>query len=160
MLRSVPSAHNRDGSWCTAERAGFAPLRTPVLLESSFAFWSIESERASGRLVDLHASQVGTARGCFGFTEDPKIFNFYLSVQLGPLALSGRGECTLLRGDFPETGLNSLRCTVPLGSTSGVHTGGVLTTNTMSSKAAVGERTDPPGYVQASIATIRLWRRH
>jgi hypothetical protein len=28
----------------------------------------------------------------------------------------------------------------------------------MTSKAAFGGDTDPPGYTQASIATIRLWR--
>jgi hypothetical protein len=36
--------------------------------------------------------------------------------------------------------------------------GGLLTTNTMTSQAALGGDTNPPGYTQASIATLRLWR--
>jgi hypothetical protein len=31
-----------------------------------------------------------------------------------------------------------------------------VTTNTITSKATFGGHTDPPGYTQASIATIRL----
>jgi hypothetical protein len=38
------------------------------------------------------------------------------------------------------------------------YVGGVLTTNTITSKAGFGGETDPPGYTQASIATIRLWK--
>ena len=37
--------------------------------------------------------------------------------------------------------------------------GGQLTTNTIGSQNALGAVTDPPGYVQSSIATIRLWKR-
>jgi len=36
--------------------------------------------------------------------------------------------------------------------------GGLLTTNTITSSAAFGGDTDPPGYTQASIATLRLWK--
>jgi hypothetical protein len=36
--------------------------------------------------------------------------------------------------------------------------GGFLATSTITSRATVGENTEPPGHVQASIATIRLWR--
>ena len=37
---------------------------------------------------------------------------------------------------------------------------GSLATNKINSKALIGAETDPPGYVQPSIATIRLWRSH
>ena len=37
--------------------------------------------------------------------------------------------------------------------------GGVLTTNTLNSKKLVGQESDPPGYVQPSIATVRLWKK-
>ncbi len=36
--------------------------------------------------------------------------------------------------------------------------GGLLTTSTMTTKASFGGDSEPPGYTQASIATIRLWR--
>jgi hypothetical protein len=32
------------------------------------------------------------------------------------------------------------------------------TSNTIASKVLLGGETNPPGYLQASIATIRLWR--
>jgi len=35
---------------------------------------------------------------------------------------------------------------------------GLLTTNTMTSGASFGGDTEPPGYTQASIATVRLWK--
>lgn len=38
------------------------------------------------------------------------------------------------------------------------YVGGLLTTNTLTSRAAFGGDSDPPGYTQASIATIRLWK--
>jgi len=39
------------------------------------------------------------------------------------------------------------------------YVGGLLTTNAMTSAAAFGGDTEPLGYTQASIATIRLWRK-
>ena len=42
---------------------------------------------------------------------------------------------------------------------SGGYIGGQLTTNTMRSRQLIGVITDPPGYTQNSIATIRLWKR-
>jgi hypothetical protein len=35
---------------------------------------------------------------------------------------------------------------------------GRLTTNTINSRASLGDRSDPPGFTQPSIATVRLWR--
>ena len=36
--------------------------------------------------------------------------------------------------------------------------GGLATSNTLVSEAVLGGETDPPGYLQTSIATFRLWR--
>jgi hypothetical protein len=60
--------------------------------------------------------------------------------------------------DFPEPGLFPVRCHLVLGGLPAPFVGGLLTTNTLTSKAAFGGDTEPPGYTQASIATIRLWR--
>jgi hypothetical protein len=43
------------------------------------------------------------------------------------------------------------------GTLTAPYVGGVLTTNAVTSQAAFGSEIDPPGYTQASIATIRLW---
>jgi hypothetical protein len=37
--------------------------------------------------------------------------------------------------------------------------GGHLTANTVNSRQPLGGMTDPAGYTQSSIATVRLWRR-
>ncbi len=61
--------------------------------------------------------------------------------------------------DFPESRLFPVRCQLLLSGLPSPYVGGLLTTNTMTSAAAFGGDTEPPGYTQASIATIRLWRR-
>jgi hypothetical protein len=37
--------------------------------------------------------------------------------------------------------------------------GGLLTTNSIGSLKDMGLETDPPGYTQSSIATIRVWKK-
>ena len=60
--------------------------------------------------------------------------------------------------DFPEPRLFPVRCQLTLRDLPLPFVGGLLTTNTMTSAAAFGDVSDPAGYTQASIATIRLWR--
>ena len=67
-------------------------------------------------------------------------------------------RCRALRVDFPQTGLVPVRCQLILNELPAPYVGGLLTTNTITSRAAFGGDTDPPGYTQASIATIRLWK--
>jgi hypothetical protein len=160
VLRSERIQRNPNSTWCTVDRAGFAPRSSPTLLEDTFTFYSVQTQRSDGRVVDARAARVGEARTCFGPTENPRIFNFYIETALGQVPIVGAGECTVLRADVPEKGIVSVRCTVPLKVSSDAYVGGVLVTSTLSSNAVMGGETDPPGYAQASIATIRLWRRH
>ena len=51
-----------------------------------------------------------------------------------------------------------VRCQLVLDGLPAPNVGGLLTTNTITSKAGFGDETNPPGYTQASIATIRLWK--
>ena len=51
-----------------------------------------------------------------------------------------------------------VRCQLILSGLPAPFVGGLLTTNTMTSNAPFGGDTAPPGYTQASIATIRLWK--
>ena len=60
--------------------------------------------------------------------------------------------------NVPEPGLFPVRCQLILSGLPAPFVGGLLTTNTMTSGAPFGGETDPPGYTQASIATIRLWK--
>ena len=77
---------------------------------------------------------------------------------MGAITFRGSGECLALMTDLPEAGLFPVRCQLVLSGLPAPFVGGLLTTNTMTSMAPFGGDTEPPGYAQASIATIRLWR--
>jgi hypothetical protein len=102
--------------------------------------------------------RVAELRGCFGATGEPPRQNFYAEVTLGSLSFRGNRECLALKVDFPATGLLPVRCQLVLSGFPAPYVGGLLTTNTITSRAAFGGDTDPPGHTQASIATIRLWK--
>jgi hypothetical protein len=156
ILRSIrePQAATADG--CARSRTGFEPMATDA--ERFFSFWSVQSQPGDGRVVDAKAARVAELRGCFGPTEDRARQNFYAEIRLGGLTFRGRGECLALMIDFPEPGLFPVRCQLVLSGLPAPFVGGLLTTNTMTSKAPFGGDTEPPGYTQASLATIRLWR--
>jgi len=111
------------------------------------------------RATDANIKPIGSGHGCFGRTADPAIINFYLDLHLGNTALRGIGDCRQAKSDFPERGLIAWRCFLNLSDPLGRYVGGQLTTNTIKSLKDVGLETDPPGYTQASIATIRLWKK-
>ena len=73
--------------------------------------------------------------------------------------MTGKGRCGPIANDFPEPGISSNRCFLILSNLTPPYAAGVLTTNSIASRQPIGEQSDPPGYVQPSIATIRLWRR-
>ncbi|MEO7998754.1 MAG: hypothetical protein ABI852_14990, partial [Gemmatimonadaceae bacterium] len=79
--------------------------------------------------------------------------------SMGALSFQGKGECLALMVDFPEKGLYPVRCQLVLSGLPAPFVGGLLTTNTITSGAMYGGDTKPAGYTQASIATIRLWKR-
>jgi hypothetical protein len=154
VLRSIRERAQPVTNWCSPSRTGFAPF--PADAERSFSFWSVRSE--GGKLVDAKAARVAELRGCFGATPERPRQNFYAEIRLGSLSFHGTGECLALAVDFPEPGLFPVRCQLVLSGLPAPYVGGVLTTNTLTSKAAFGGESDPPGYTQASIATIRLWK--
>ena len=109
-------------------------------------------------VVDASAMRVADLRACFGSTDDRARQNFYAEIRLGSRSFRGSGECHALMVDFPETGLFPVRCQLVLSGLPAPFVGGLLTTNTMTTRTPFGGETDPPGYTQASLATIRLWR--
>lgn len=154
ILRSIREPHESMAGWCSPGRTGFEPLAKDA--ERFYAFWSLRTD--GGRVVETKEKRVAQLRGCFGATGEPPRQNFYAEVQLGGIVFRGRGECLALRIDFPAAGLFPVRCQLVLDGLPPPYAGGLLTTNTMTSRAAFGGDTDPPGYTQASIATIRLWK--
>jgi hypothetical protein len=157
VLRSIHEPRAATPGWCDASRTGFEPLASDA--ERAFSFWSVEVRHQDGMLVDAKRARVAQLRGCFGATNEPARQNFHAEIQLGGISFRGRGECMALLLDVPEPGLIPVRCHLVLSGLPDPFVGGLLTTSTMTSKAALGGDTDPPGYTQASIATIRLWRR-
>jgi hypothetical protein len=155
LLRSIREPSPADAQWCSAARAGFEPFAKDA--ERWFSFWSVQVRPGDGEVIDTKAERVATLRGCFGGTSEPARQTFYAEIELGSLELVGRGECVAVTTDFPEPGLFPVRCQLRL-SAPAPYVGGLLTTNTIASRATFGSDSDPRGYTQASIATIRIWR--
>ncbi len=156
ILRSIREQHKPTDGWCASARTGFEPF--PADAERLFSFWSLQLRAEDGRVVQTKAARVAELRGCFGATSERPRQNFYAEISLGSLSFRGNGECLALRVDFPEAGLFPVRCQLVLSGLPAPYVGGLLTTNTLTSRAAFGGDTDPAGYTQASIATIRLWK--
>jgi hypothetical protein len=154
VLRSIRERRKPVANWCSPARTGFEPF--PADAERFFSFWSVRAE--DGKIVDAKVARVAELHGCFGPTNERARQNFYAEVQLSSIAMRGNGECLALSTDFPKTGLFPVRCQLVLSGASATDVGGLLTTNTLTSKAPFGPNTEPLGYTQASIATIRLWQ--
>jgi len=158
VLRSIREQQAPIIDWCAASKTGFEPFSSDA--ERFFSFWSVDARAEDGRIVDAKDTRVAELRGCFGPTQDRARQNFYAEIRLGAIAFRGSGECLALMLDVPEKGLFPVRCHLILSDLPAPFVGGLLTTNTMTSGARFGGDTEPPGYTQASIATIRLWRRN
>jgi hypothetical protein len=156
ILRSIRERHEPVANGCSSAKTGFEPF--PADAERFFSFWSLQLRPEDGRAVHTRHTRVAELRGCFGATGEPARQNFYAEITLGSLSFRGNGECLALKIDFPQPGLFPVRCQLILSGLPAPYVGGLLTTNTITSKAAFGGDTDPPGYTQASIATIRLWK--
>jgi hypothetical protein len=120
---------------------------------------STATRASDGLMTDDNVNTIGRLRTCIGTTPDSKTTNFYAEGVFGAVTFTGNGECLTLRPDYPEPGLEVARCFLDLRDLSGGYIGGLLTTNTLRSRQLIGVITDPPGYTQNSIATIRLWKR-
>jgi hypothetical protein len=155
ILRSIREHHQPADGWCSSAKTGFEPFAKDA--ERFYSFWSLRQQPETGKVVQTRDTRVAELRGCFGATGEPPRQNFYAEVILGALSLRGNGECLAIKIDFPEPGLFPVRCQLVLSGLPAPYVGGLLTTNTVTSRAAFGGDTDPPGYTQASIATIRLW---
>ena len=154
IVRSVRESRVAPTDFCAQAKTGFHSD-----FEDQYTFRSTATRPFDGRMLDTNVKMVGSAHGCTGRTADPAIYRFYLEMLLGRTALTWIGDCTQTKSDFPEKGIGVVHCVFNLSDPLGRYVGGQLTTNTLHSLKDVGLDTDPPGYTQPSIATIRLWRR-
>ena len=94
-------------------------------------------------MVEAKGTRAAELRACFGPTAEPALQNFYAEIKLGAISFRGNGECRAVKVDFPQAGLFPVRCQLVLSGLPAPYVGGLLTTNTMTSKAAFGGDTDP-----------------
>jgi hypothetical protein len=155
IARSMHESKITPTAFCAEGRSGFG---RPVS-EDQWTFRSTATRGTDGLMIDTNVQTIGRLHGCFGSTSDPALRSFYAEGVLATVTFTGRGECRMAKADYPETGMTVSRCFLELRDLPSGYVGGQLTTNTMASRNVLGEETDPPGYTQPSIATIRLWKR-
>lgn len=155
VARSIRESQVTPTEFCAQARIGFGS----AIYEDRYTLRSTATRASDGLMIDNSANTIGRLRACFGSTVDPSTLNFYAEGALGAVTFTGSGECLTVKQDYPEPGLVVARCFLELRDLPNGYVGGQLTTNTMRSRRLVGVTTDPPGYTQLSIATVRLWKR-
>ncbi len=155
VVRSMKESKGAPTEFCGEARTRFG--KTGV--EDQYTFQSTAIRGSDGLMINADVQTVGRLRACFGPTADPALFNFYAEGALGAVTFTGRGECRVVKPNYPEPGIAFIRCFLDLSDLPKGYMGGQLTTSTINSRNALGGKSDPPGYTQASIATVRLWKQ-
>jgi Lipocalin-like domain len=156
VVRSVPESSTTPTEFCARERTGLGG----ATFEGQYTFRSTATRTSDGRMIDTNVRTIGSLHICGDrATPDSITYKWYGEGTLGGTSFKGIGECHVGESDFPERGLRAVNCLLDLSGLPSGYVGGVLTSNTLWSRKPQGMSTDPPGYTQASIATIRLWRK-
>jgi len=153
IARSVNESRIAPTEFCAPAKTG---ILDPVA-EGRYSFRSISINASDGRVLDTNIRPIGSGHGCFGPTAGG-IRKIYGELIIGSKTFKGTGECRP-KSDFPERGITVLHCSADLSSPDDQYVGGLLTTSSISSLKDAGLETDPPGYTQSSIATIRVWKK-
>ncbi len=140
--------------FCAESRSGFGN----AAFEDQYTFHSTAVRGSDALVTDTNVATVGRLHACLG-SQDKSVYGFYVEGALGSVTFTGRGECRTIKPDYPEAGMRETGCFLQLTDLPAGYVGGYLTTSTLGSRAALGDRSDPPGYTQNSIATIRLWKQ-
>lgn len=155
ILRSVLLSRTTPTSFCAPPRTGFAEATA----EDRYEFKAVATDASSGKVTNVSGVRAGTLHACFSPTPDALIQSFYAEGEVGGVVLTGRGQCRTTKRDFPEAGITLRTCQLDLAGLPTAYVGGQLTTNTLASRTIIGTESDPPGYTQLSIATVRLWKK-
>jgi hypothetical protein len=153
VARSVRESRVTPTDFCSTGRTGFSSAS-----EDQYSLRSI-ALGPGGRITNTSVETVGDLHACFS----PRSGNnasFYGEGHLSGVSFKGIGNCLVVKLDFPEQGLTSFRCWLDLSGLPAEYVGGLLTTSTVNSAhKMIGTETIPEGYTQASIATVRLWKK-
>jgi hypothetical protein len=153
IARSVREATMPPTEFCTKAKTGVDRASS----EDKFTFRSMAARASDGRVTDTDAGTIGSAHSCGGLVADkPGISQFYGEFVLGGLAFKAIGECHLAKADFPERGLSTLFCVQCIRSSSRLCW---WSSNNEHFLQLHLSDTEPPGYAQPSIATVRLWKK-
>jgi hypothetical protein len=155
IARSVRESRIPPTEFCAKARTGVGD----AISEDQHTFRSVATRTSDGRVIDANVKTIGSIHSCNGRTANPAVFDFYGDIDFRGTAFKGLGECRFTKTDFPEKGLTAYRCFLDLSDLPGEYVGGQLTTNTMFSRKILGMESDPGGYTQSSIATVRLWKK-
>src|SRR5215204_1328288 len=155
VVRSLRLSRTAPGTYCAERRTGFST----ATLEDRYDFKAVTTRAADGRVTSASGPTVGHLHACFGPTSDSLVERFYAEGDVNGVRLTGRGECRTEGRESPEPGITPWRCYLDLTGLPAGFVGGQLTTNTVVSRSALGAVSDPTGYTQPSIATVRLWRK-
>jgi hypothetical protein len=155
VLRSVRLSRQPASDYCAERRTGF-PAATA---EDHYEFKAVTARPVDGRVTEVAGPTMGHLHTCLGATSDPLVFTFYAEGNLGDVPLTGRGDCRTNGRELPEPGITPWRCHLDLTGLPSRFVAGYLTSNTIISRAVLGLVSDPAGYTQPSIATIRLWKK-
>jgi hypothetical protein len=153
IARSVRLSRVSPTDFCRESRTAL-PVAT---FEDQYDFKAVATRPADGAVTSAAGSTVGHLHACFSRVSD-SLVAWFAQGDLNRIRLTGRGDCRTDAREFPEPGISTWRCYLNLTELSAGFVGGLLTTNTIQSRALLGMDSDTPGYTQPSIATIRLWR--
>lgn len=154
VLRSLRETRSVAAAFCDPSKIGFT-----AKFEDRYVFKAVSTRPQDGKVVDARLQDAGTLHACFESAPGALETNFYAEGVVAGVAVTGKGKCIPIAADFPEQGITSVRCFLVLSKLSAPYFAGVLTTNSITSRKPIGDQSDPPGYIQPSIATIRLWRK-
>lgn len=154
ILRSLREERSAPGSFCDAGKIGFT-----AAVEDRYSFKAVVTRESDGKVVDARMHNAGSLHACFDGIPRVQDTSFYAEGVMAGVSATGKGKCTAVAADFPEPGITTSRCFLVLSNLPPPYVSGLLTTNSIRSRQPIGDLTDPPGYIQPSIATIRLWRK-
>jgi hypothetical protein len=156
VLRSVREQRTMPPSdYCASART---KLGEPAW-EDQYTFRSVATRAEDGRILDADVKAAGTIHACFGRTADANVLELYGEFAVHSITGKAFGKCHMTKADFPEKGIRLFGCIFELYDLPPQYVGGQLTTNSVTSPKLFGTETEPAGYTQVSIATIRLWRK-
>jgi hypothetical protein len=151
VLRSVRETRVAATDFCSK-------LETPTS-EDNYTFYSAAVNSETGLVTNPKAKAAGKIHGCFGKSAAPGVIKFFGEFEANGVTGKATGDCQTGRPDHPEAGLKLFACLFDLSDLSAPYIGGMLTTNSLNSKSITGEASDPAGYTQVSIATVRFWKK-